>query len=73
MAAPKLTAQQKRDRDQAALLSELQRKWELDTAKANNEHYSLGLNHGQYAVAYEFSRMSLWQRITYPQQFRKSL
>lgn len=73
MAAPKLTAQQKRDRDQAALLAELQRKWELETAKSNNDHYSHGLSEGEYKAAYEFSRMSLIERIRYPHAFRKSL
>lgn len=73
MAAPKLTAQQKRDRDQAALLAELQRKWELDTAKSNDQHYALGRKEAAYETEYLFSRMNLWQRITYPATFRKSL
>lgn len=73
MATVKLTAQQKRDRQQAALIADMQRDWEIKTEKANNDHYAHGLSEGMYHRSYEFSRMSLWQRITYPRTFRKAL
>jgi hypothetical protein len=73
MAAPKLTAQQKRDRDMAALMADIDKAWEQRVAQASTSNYGLGLAEGEYTAKYVFSRMSLWERITYPHTFRKSL
>lgn len=67
MAAPKLTAQQKRDREAMKLFSEAMDKQhaehQRELAKWGNENFGLGYDQGQKQAAYEFSRLTVWQRI----------
>lgn len=64
---PRLTAQQKRDREFMQLLDDSLAKQarvhEMELAKFGNENFSLGYEQGEQRAAYEFSRLSVWQRI----------
>lgn len=67
MAKERLTAQQKRDRDFMKLLDESLRKQAhelgLEYAGRENDVYALGMKHGEEHAAYEFSRLTRWQRL----------
>lgn len=71
--AEKLTAQQKRDRQQVELLTALQAEWEEETRKSNNENFTLGMKQGEHIEQAIFANMTLWERITWPSKFRKNL
>lgn len=72
MATKKLTAAQKRDRDFMRLLDDALKKQAhelaLEYAGRENDVYGLGLEHGEQRAEYEFSRLTLWQRITWKPQ-----
>ena len=61
----KLTAQQKRDREYMQVTAELLAKHENELITACNQHFSLGLEQGYNEACYNFSRMNLWQKLTY--------
>lgn len=65
--ATKLTAQQKRDREFMQLMTdrvnELEQRHQAELANHGNQNYSLGLEQGEIQARYNFSKLSLWQRI----------
>lgn len=63
--APKLTAQQKRDREYMQVTADLLAKHEQELITACNQHYTLGLEQGYNEACYDLARMNLWQKLTY--------
>lgn len=66
-AKPRLSAQQKRDREFMKLLDESLRKQAhelgLEYAKRENDIFGLGFDQGEQQATYEFSRLTRWQRL----------
>jgi hypothetical protein len=60
-ATPKLTAQQKRDREYMQQTANLIATMESEQIRTNNEHYSLGMAEGEAIASYELSKMNIIQ------------
>lgn len=71
--APKLTAQQKRDREYMQVTADLIAKNEQELITACNQHYTLGLNEGERNVQYGFYKSPWYFRLFYPHYYKKAL
>lgn len=70
---PKLTAQQKRDREYMQQTANLIATMEAEQTRTNNEHYSLGLSEGLYVAEVSIAKMSIRQLLQWRKRLQKTL